>query len=44
VVDQYGSGHSLKTLAQAIDKIPVPPLEPEATTRVAEVSGVAAAA
>ena len=42
VGDRYGSGYSLKTLAQAIEKIPVPPLEPAATTRGAEVSGVAA--
>jgi integrase len=42
VGDRYGLGYSLKTLAQAIEKIPVPPLEPGATTRGAEVSGVAA--
>jgi integrase len=42
VGDRYGSGYSLNTLAQAIEKIPVPPLEPTASTREVEVIGVAA--
>jgi integrase len=42
VGDRYGSGYSLKTLAEAIEKIPVPPLGPVASTPKVEVSGVAA--
>jgi integrase len=42
VGDRYGSGYSLKTLAQVIEKIPVPPLGPVASTPKVEVSGVAA--
>ena len=42
VGDRYGSGYSLKTLAQAIEKIPVPPLEPAASTREVELNGVMA--
>jgi hypothetical protein len=37
VGDRYGLGYPLKTLAEAIEKIPVPPLVPAATTREVEV-------
>jgi integrase len=43
VSDQYGSGYSLKTFAQAIEKIPVPPLEPTESPPKVEAMGVAAA-
>jgi integrase len=33
VGDRYGSGYSLKTLAQAIEKIPVPPLGPTGSSQ-----------
>jgi hypothetical protein len=42
VGDQYGLGYPLKTLAEAIEKIPVPPLEPAASTRQVEVTGLMA--
>jgi integrase len=42
VGDRYGSGYSLKTLAQAIEKIPVPPLGTVASPPNVEMSGVAA--
>jgi integrase len=40
VGDRYGLGYPLKTLAEAIEKIPVPALEPAATTREVEVTGL----
>jgi hypothetical protein len=38
VGDQYGLGYPLKALADAIAKIPVPPLEPATSTREVEAS------
>jgi integrase len=38
VGDRYGLGYPLKTLAEAIEKLPVPPLEPAASTRQVEVT------
>jgi integrase len=38
VGDRYGLGYPLKTLAEAIEKIPVPPLEPAASTREVAVT------
>jgi integrase len=38
VGDGYGLGYPLKTLAEAIEKIPVPPLEPAASAREVAVT------
>ena len=43
VGDRYGLGYPLKTLAEAIEKIPVPPLQPAANTHEVEVTGTMAA-
>jgi integrase len=40
VGDRYGLGYPLKTLAEAIEKIPVPPLEPATNTRRVAVTGL----
>jgi hypothetical protein len=40
VGDRYGLGYPLKTLAEAIEKIPVPPLEPATNTRQVVVTGL----
>jgi hypothetical protein len=42
VGDRYGIGYPLKTLGEAIAKIPVPPLQPAASTREVAVTGLMA--
>jgi integrase len=42
VGDQYGLGYPLRALAEAIEKIPVPPLEPATKTRQVAVTGLIA--